>query len=160
VTSAIIPANFGSALAADAQCRSIAQGLLGGTWASWTSDSTSSAASRLEHADVPYVLVDGVTVVAANWTELTSGTLQHGIDMDENKVTQAGVEVWTGTDTTGGFVSGETCSDWTTTVHSTTVTAEVGISTRTDSTWTAVYLQFCDYTYQHLYCIEQAPPGP
>jgi hypothetical protein len=139
---------------ADTKCQSIAtlQGL-GGTWASWTSDSTSSAASRLGHSDVPYVLIDGTTVVAANWAELTSGTLQHGIDMDETGVTQPVVEVWTGTDTTGSFVSGQTCSDWTVAVHAST--AQVGRSDHTDGGWTAVFFQFCDFDYQHLYCFEQ-----
>ena len=51
----------------------------------WLSDSTASPSSRFTHSSVPYVLPDGTTVVANDWADLTGGTLQHLINMDEKK---------------------------------------------------------------------------
>ena len=44
--------------------------------------STTSPDSRFSRGVGPYVLVDG-TIVANNWSDLTSGTLRHAIDETE-----------------------------------------------------------------------------
>ena len=146
---------IGGLVAADAFCQSAANAnQLGGAWKAWLSTSSTSAASRLAHATVPYRLLDGATV-AANWAGLTSGTLSHAIN-----VTEAGVvvpsgtilEVWTGT-TTAGAHSGDTCNAWTD--GSATPRADIGLTSETSSGWTAKYLQFCDRTNLRLYCFQQ-----
>jgi hypothetical protein len=157
VTSMPVLASFGGTAQGDAQCQALAQPF-GGTWMSWTSDSSSSPAARFTHSTIPYGLLDG-TLVASDWTGLTSGSLLHAIDIDETGAVQAGTpEVWTATDTGGNYdqmpgCMGCSCGDWTMPVH--TLTAWVGRANQTDGTWTAVFPQFCDYNYQRLYCFQQ-----
>src|SRR5262249_949329 len=101
--------------------------------------------------NIPYLLLDG-TVVADGWSGLTSSSLQHGIDMNEKLATQTNAEVWTATVANGTY-AGSSCTDWTMADHS--ETADVGLTSNTDYTWTTIYLQFCDYDYQRLYCFQQ-----
>jgi hypothetical protein len=99
-------------------------------------------------------LLDG-SIIANNWTGLTSGTLLHPINLDETGAVPAGdTEVWTGTNADGTSTTPDTCRDWNWNKPMSQL-AEVGLYTATDSTWTAVYLQYCDRTMVHLYCFEQ-----
>lgn len=167
ITSGDYSANFGGSSGADSTCGSVATGAgLGGTWAAWLSTSTSSAASRLEHASVPYQLLDG-TVVANDWTGLASGSLLHAIDRDEhntlvlvNETTApfSGV-AWTGTAPDGTTLagcnssSGCTCANWT--EGSDSYAGSFGLGSSTNSSWTEEnYLYVCGQQYS-LYCIEQ-----
>jgi hypothetical protein len=153
VTKATRLPDYGSAAKADAFCASAAKGAgFVGTWLSWTSDATTSPAMRFTGATVPYRLLDG-TVVAGGWTQLTSGTLMGPIDLDEANGSQANAEVWTGTATDGTY-SGDSCSDWTSTSSMTPPYATTGNTSKTDSTWTDAYLQFCNRV-QHLFCFQQ-----
>ena len=147
-------ANLGGLTGADALCQSVANtNQLGGTWKAWLSDPTTSAAARLTHAAVPYVLLDGSTV-AADWTALTSGTLAHTINVSEDGTVHTAIlEVWTAT-TSGGAYSGRSCSAWTSNAPGAT-TADVGLSSQTNGDWTNRYQQYCDRTNVHLYCFEQ-----
>lgn len=152
VTSQIVLSTFNGAAGADAICQTTAAGL-GGTWRAWVSDSVSSPQTRFDTYEVPYVLVDGVTVVAGSFSQLTSGALQHGIDQDQNGNVVGGAEVWTGT-LSDGFGDGTGyCNDWTD--NQSMATPSVGITTATDGGWTSTYFQFCAYDYQRLYCFEQ-----
>lgn len=88
---------------------------LGGTWKAWLSSKTISASSRLNQVG-PWRLVDGVTVVASSWTQLTSGLLQNNITKTELGTTLTGERVWTNTLANGSLrssVDGSTCKDWT-----------------------------------------------
>jgi hypothetical protein len=148
-------ANLGGLTAADDFCQSAAEtNQLGGTWKAWLSDPTTSAAARLTHATVPYVLLDGNTV-AANWSALTSGTLAHAINVSEDGTVHTSnvLEVWTGT-TLAGAYSGRSCSAWTSNAPGST-TADVGLSNQINGNWTNRYQQYCDRTNVHLYCFEQ-----
>ena len=123
---------------ADVLCQRAAQSAgLTGSFKAFLSDTATSAATRLNHATVPYELVDG-TVVASDFTGLTSGTLSHAINLDENGAASApgtvtedfqlaasalDVNVWTGSYTNGtSQIEGpgleaalnSTCRDWTT----------------------------------------------
>jgi hypothetical protein len=154
VTSNVYASNFGGVSQGDSICTTVASGAgLGGHWAAWLSSSTSSAASRLEHAAVPYQLLDG-TVVASNWAGLVSGTLTNPISRDENdSPVSANAAVWTGTDQTGASET-ETCEDWTYYASTTTVFGTYGLTGTTNSQWTAANGYWC-YANSHLYCIEQ-----
>jgi len=116
ITSKSYPSNFGGLSQADKLCGDAASDAsLGGTWMAWLSTASTSAASRLEHAVVPYQLLDG-TILAADWTELTSGSIRHPIDRDENdNAAAASSTAWTGTLADGSSVgwNGDTCDDWT-----------------------------------------------
>ena len=164
ISSTKTQSNFGSLAAADAICQSdAASASLGGTWKAWLSTGTTSAASRLSHASVPYQLVDG-TEVAANWTALVSGaSLKNAIDLDEhgtyvtfNDSSQLGY-TWTGTSADGSS-SGETCSDWTVTetCTSTNYFGTTGTDGNVDSRWTARGTPACCTTQVFaLFCFEQ-----
>ena len=156
VTSTAILANFGGAILGDDVCQMLADASgVGGTWASWTSDSSTSPSERFIQSTVPYLLMDG-TLVANDWADLADGSLQHGIDQDEFGVTIPPTEVWTGTQPSGLplFADGF-CDDWTSTTN--TLNGTVGIAgvNATDTTWTEVYLQECSRDNVRLFCIEQ-----
>jgi hypothetical protein len=77
-------ANLGGALGADALCQSAATAAsLGGTWMAWLSTLKDTPVTRFVHSTVPWKLLDG-TVIANDWSDLTSGTLEHNIDRDEH----------------------------------------------------------------------------
>jgi hypothetical protein len=163
ITSKSYAPNFGGLSAGDAICAAAASAAgLGGHWAAWLSDTTTSAASRLEHATVPYELVDG-TVIAANWTSLIQSKLTTSINVDENNhvvplswpPTTSGF-AWTGTNADGTTMTGSTCSDWTYTgPQSGSHSGACGLDNQTDGDWTA-YSCYCDSDYTiALYCVEQ-----
>jgi hypothetical protein len=152
VTSAVIPADLGSALANDAKCQSTAAGVgLAGTWVSWTSDGSTSPSTRFTQWTGSYLRLDG-TMVASGWSGLTSGSLMASISVTELGASAPGYEVWTATDTAGAY-AGSSCNNWTQAID--TLITPVGDSSDTDSSWTNVYEQFCNYGYQHLYCFQQ-----
>jgi len=104
-------ANLGGYSGADSLCQSAATAAgLGGTWMAWLSTSTSTPKMRFTHSTVPWQLLDG-TVIANDWSDLTSGALEHNIDRDEhdklvawsegNGVTMTFGIAWTSTDTDG-----------------------------------------------------------
>jgi hypothetical protein len=113
--------DIGGLTGADDICRQLAVNAgLSSSYAAWLSDSTGSPASRFPEDAGPYVLVDG-TIVANNWTDLTSGTLRHAIDMTETggpppaTTACAGAPgaVWTDTTPQGALENvGSTCGDW------------------------------------------------
>jgi hypothetical protein len=168
-----------SVASADAQCQSLANAAhLPGTFKAWLSDDTTNASSRMSHANVPYVLVNG-TVVANNWGGLTSGTLVHGIDATEyggvppaaqpSTIPTAGTcRSYCTTDSCSAAFTGTysdmtedwDCDNWKWSSgnvyddagHSTYVT--LGSPTNADGRWTAVCYTTCDATAA-LYCVEQ-----
>jgi hypothetical protein len=153
VTSKTMTPDFGGLSQADAICMTAASSL-GGNWKAWLSTSSTSAASRLEHATVPYKLLDG-TEIAADWTHLTSGTLLHAIDLDEHKNLFATATVATGTDASGNATS-HTCADWTNKTSSYSDTAGETTLQATDSSWTNAFSYVCSGSaLVSLYCVEQ-----
>ena len=92
----------------------------------------------------------------ANWAGLTSGTLQHAINIQEDGTPPPGAavyEVWTGTRSNGTY-SGNACANWTNDTAM-SPTGDVGVSSVTNLGWTNIYQQFCDRTTIHVYCFEQ-----
>jgi len=153
LSSATYTGNLGGHGGADATCQQLATAAgLAGTWMAWISDNASSPSARFHHASVAYRLIDG-TVVAASWSALVSGSLGHGIDLDERGHPPTGTtEVWTATNT-DGTLAGDGCSSFTSGSNAATTPA-VGVADNTDATWTDVYLQFRDRS-DHVYCFEQ-----
>ncbi len=141
--------------AADARCQTLATAAkLGGTWKAWLSVNGAAAKDRLEHATVPYRLLDG-TVVTSTFDDLLRGLpIVHAINRDEHASVVIGEqEVWTGTDSYGAKTS-DNCNDFTSKVAPGPV-AMVGLLSERTTSWTAHYKQFCDRTLQHIYCFEQ-----
>ncbi len=156
VTSEIIaPQNISSPPDADAVCGQVATNAgLSGSWLAWISTSVTSASQRLEHATTPYRLIDG-TLVAANWTELTSGTLQHPIDTSEHGQQVAQQYVITGTLSNGEVNPNNTCNDWS--GQSNALTTQMGL-TSSASQWSNTdqsSAQTCDGGLGGLDCFEQ-----
>jgi hypothetical protein len=125
VTSQIYTGDLGGLLGADAKCQSLATAAhLTGTYRAWLADVDGSPSTRFSREGHPYHLVDG-TLVADDWTDLTSGNLRHAIDLTETGgpppasvgICDTSPEasrylVWTetGPDGSGG---GDACGEWT-----------------------------------------------
>ena len=144
--------NLGGAAAADSTVCGIRamDANLGGAWAAWVSDNTSSVASRFTHSTVGYYLLDG-TEVAANWAGLTSGSLLHPIDEDAYAMRHSGVTVWTGTQTDGSMLVAN-CNGFGS--NAMNVSGAYGDNTRTDGAWTNEGTVGCDNSF-YIYCFEQ-----
>lgn len=166
ITSKTYTSNFGGLSFADKACGDAATSAgLGGHWAAWLSTKVTSAASRLEHATVPYQLLDG-TPIAVNWTALTFGTLMTSINMNEYGkavpvVYYTSGFAWTGTNpdgTTSTKYTDDTCSDWTfaSTSDDSQHEGACGMdSIASDAAWTA-YVSYCEIAATlSFYCIEQ-----
>jgi hypothetical protein len=153
VTSSSYNGNLGGLVGADAKCQQAAAAAgLGGTFRAWLSDNTTSASARLTHSTLPYVLMSGVQI-ADDWTDLTDGTLDNRIGVDEYGASVGNWEVWTGTHSDGSAYNGQNCSAWSDDSH-TAPWGAVGLAGQSSSGWTDAYLQFCDNVVK-LYCFEQ-----
>src|SRR5262249_53192946 len=98
-----------------------------------------------------YRLLDGSTI-ANDWSDLTSGTLRHAINVREDGTPSPPVEVWTGTSWAGDEAGSFTCGNWTTTTWGTAI---VGQSDMINYAWTFARQQYCSAAGVHLYCFEQ-----
>ena len=102
--------NLGGLDGGDDQCNAAASsGGLSGNWTAWLSDSSADALDRIPDAE--YRLLDG-TVIANDLADLTDGSLDNSIDVDENGDSVDPTKVWTGT-LTDGTVGLSHCSNWT-----------------------------------------------
>lgn len=86
----------------------------------------------MTHAIVPYVLPNGVQV-ADDFTDLTDGALDYGIDRTETNQPAGAGPIWTGTDD-DGIGTAANCNNWTS--SSNAVSGSVGFATLTNSAWT------------------------
>ena len=147
--------------AADTACNTLAQqSSLSGTYKAWLATGSDSPATRFTKSTTPYVLPDGTTVVASSWTDLTKGTLQHAIDLSEQKLTDndlATRRTMTNVALDGTIANPSLdCSGWTsksanaspTIGDSKVATGEWTKMATPDQTWT------CALQY-HIYCFQQ-----
>jgi len=145
---------FNGITGADYECRHRATNMFlpnGERYMAWVSTSVVQPADRMYHARGPYVLVNGQQV-AANWDALTSGTLEHPINVTEQSET-VDVAVWTGTDITGMRIPNtQHCSDWT--YNDTDQTGWLADGTATDAFWTRGVEAICGASAA-IYCFEQ-----
>ena len=146
VTGTTFTANLGGVVGADAKCQTAADvaGLVG-SFRAWLSDTSSSPSTRFSRGG-PYVLLDG-SVVANDWSELTSGKLKRAINLTEGKrapTTGTGycsgqtVAAWTGTEVNGARDTlHESCSGFTTGSFSFVAQIQFGDPSAADAKWTA-----------------------
>jgi hypothetical protein len=136
---------------ADLTCANLAAAsFVPGTYLAWLSDGTGSAAARLSHATVPYILLSGEKV-ADDYFDLTDGTLDHAIDRTEQNDLLTPHDVWTGTDPAGA-AAGTNCGNWTSAANGDTGT--VGATDSTNTVWTQGGTNPCDVPTR-IYCVEQ-----
>lgn len=138
---------------ADAHCQFLAL-VAGhsGTFRAWLSDETKSPSNRF---GVPanfsgiYELPNGI-LVAQGWQDLTDGTLEHAIDIDEKGQTIEPSAVWTNTATSGVGVVNH-CLGWTS--NDFDEHGMVGSTQAINKTWTSVDSITCS-AQGRLYCIQ------
>jgi hypothetical protein len=158
VTSTTHDGNLGGLTGGHAKCQAAADAAgLPGTFRAWLSDLTLSPSTdpNFTKSLVPYHRTDGVKI-ADDWTDLTDGTLNATISVDETGQPSQPLpfpyDVWTGTAANGDPESfGYTCIEWT---RNLTDPAWVGRTYATDTTWTDAGVGFCTDQLR-LYCFEQ-----
>jgi len=162
VTSTTYNGNLGGLSGADAKCQTVANNAnLGGVWKAWLSDSVTSAASRLNHSNGPYQLLNGTTI-ANNWIDLTGGSINHAINLSEYKSTVEAGNVWTNTTRTGEInkdisIQPANCQNWTDGIGDGT-RGSIGSSWSgsTDYHWTESGYDYCGPNQsKRLFCFEQ-----
>jgi hypothetical protein len=174
VTSQVYTGNLGGIAGADAKCQMLAGAAhLTGSFQAWLGNATVSASSRLAHATLPYLLVDG-TMVAKDWNGLTSGRLIHAIDQTELGTaalggtntgcfydSAVGLLVWTNALPDGAIANTNmtnSCGNNWNTAGPTDFGGpfgDVGLLGATDAQWTdACQSARCENT-SPLYCLEQ-----
>jgi hypothetical protein len=158
VTSTTHIGNLGGLAGADTICQGAAGSAgLPGTYLAWLSDPTGSPSTRFTQATVPYTLVNG-TVIANNWSDLTSGTLRHAIDRTEagGDGTEPNAHVWSNTFTDGTADSSATrrhCLNWS---NATLLElGNVGLSDEVDEFWTNFNNSVSCNADLRLYCFQQ-----
>ncbi len=165
VTSTKYNAGLGGTSGADAKCQSRADAAgLGGSWMCWLSKPGGpTPASRFNHFNGPYRLLDG-TLVANNWADLTDGTLNHAISRDEFNQSVDSEYVWTATKPNGsvnpdswggcgnsicnGFTNGSTC------LPCSGCGGFGGDCGSSSGNWTDTVCGCCDNVWR-IYCFEQ-----
>jgi hypothetical protein len=127
----------------------------------WLSDSGLGPISLFTRAKVPYILPGG-TVVAENWSDLTSGRpLDHATDRTESGIVIAipSPSVWTNTTPDGRLVAtagSDTCDNWTTYGTGPVDTGKIGDAhSTTDWTQLASHPQTTCISECRLYCFQQ-----
>lgn len=156
---------------ADDKCQQLADAVvppLPGTYKAWLSDSTASPSTRFRCTAAScstqgYVLVDGATVVASDWADLTTcdagngPCLDHVIDHTEQNAligSQNSVWTYTNTDGTAGGPGNVHCLDWSTNAAAQSGDHGTPIAGHGDATWTRFLSLACDLTAR-LYCFQQ-----
>jgi len=154
VTSKTYDGALGGIVGADDKCNTQAMeaGLANaGSFMAWLSTGEVTPSSRMTHHEEPYLLLDGKTTVAASWEQLTDGTLDNAIAVDEKGMPPVEHLVWTGT-SAFGEVAGPTCVAWTSGKK-----GDGGLqggADAVDETWSAKVVASC-YTAGRLICVEQ-----
>jgi hypothetical protein len=128
---------------------------LAGTYKTWLSESTSAPISRFVPSSGPYRLVNG-TMIAANWADLTDGTLLASITVTETGGGLGATSItWTHTGPNGSRdgVANEHCANWTT--NNVQSRGGAGFADQTNIAWTKIESFPCS-NHRHLYCFQQS----
>lgn len=114
VSSAAYPGGLGGLTGADQTCNNLASAAeLPGTYVAWLSTTSPAVNAKDRIGDHAWVRIDGA-MVAENLADLTDGSLQNPINLDENGIVRDGAGVWTGTGSNGTFAgNGNPCNGWT-----------------------------------------------
>ncbi len=122
------------------------------TFRAWISGESTNAVDRFVN-DGPWVRLDGI-LVAASLADLTDGTLNAPLNVNEFGVYRGNALVWTGTEFLG-LGTPDDCDDWTSTAG---WSATVGLMNRPDETWTnRITLADCDSGGAFIYCLADNP---
>ncbi|MBZ5709997.1 DUF4215 domain-containing protein [Nannocystis pusilla] len=158
VTSTQMDGDLGGLDGADKVCQQrAADAGIQGRFKAWVSTDTQSAGARLQHSTRQYKRLDGA-VVADSWLDLTDGTLQNEIDVDENgesaaQMTGCGTcEVWTASKTNGDGDYSDDCNGW---GISAILQGRVGECSLKDARWTDGCGTLGCIMTARLYCLEQ-----
>ncbi len=163
LTSNLYTGNLGGLQGADIKCQQAATNAsLRGRWVAWLSVQIVSNITNntIIHAkdripDARYILLNG-TVVADDKADLTDGTIDNPIQMNEFRQivpsTGAWPSVWTGTNS-AGLATGGDCKGWTTVTNQ--LMGTIGQYANTSYQWTAWSSLICNYAPQRLYCFEK-----
>jgi hypothetical protein len=171
LTSAEYQGNLGGLDGADAKCASAAAAaFLPGTFAALLADSTGSPATRHRQAGAPYVLPDGVTVVAADWYALMNDDLDHAVGVDEHgtvfdtdPLVDSSNDPWANIALGGTFASATSadagigsghCIDWTTKSSSLSESGDIGDITTASPDWMGRRFFRCHVPHR-LICVQQ-----
>jgi hypothetical protein len=163
--------DFGGVIGADSFCQNLASiAGLSGTFKAWLSESTyvSSPVGRFIQSSIPYTLVDGTTI-ANDWSDLTDGSIQNPINIDEygNASIASMVYSFTQIDGSPGLFGSSTsscygddcnCNNWTNPngQGSPTPGSAVGQTGITTDDWTDYsFGNFCGPSGYPVYCFEQ-----
>lgn len=128
---------------------------LTGVFRAWHSNTIESPATKFDTSGGPYALLNG-TEIATDWADLTDGTIDADIIIDENNTTidlVANPYVWTNVDTDGTTYSSsvaDRCS----------FDSDVSKRSTADNTsagWTTPNVSSACSLQGHLYCFEQPP---
>ena len=159
VTSSRQGGNLGGIQGADEICQNLADsnGFPAGTYLAWLSNSTTSPSDRFVKSNGPYVLKNG-TLIANNYDDLTDGTLDFPIVLDETGTEQppAGLGisarmVWTATKADGTTKSSINCNEWN---SGATVDGHSGSLIDVGSKWSDLFTNGCGNSHR-LYCFQQ-----
>ena len=158
VTRMSYESNLGGLAGADEKCQSEADDPISvvspGIYKAWLSDGINSPNTRFTKSSVPYVLSDG-TKVAENYTDLTDGSIQHGINISPEGKNVGQSLFWSGTNPDGTsaqeFV---TCQGWTWSDPSIYAHAMVGITNKKSTLWSMHAREKCGKPYK-LVCFQQ-----
>jgi hypothetical protein len=171
VTSQTHSGDFGGISGADAFCQTSASNAgLSGTFYAWLSGSSysTSPAARFTQSAIPYELTDG-TVVANDWADLTGGSINHAINIDEygNSSSSSFVFSFTQTDGSPGLFGSANsscygddchCNNWTNSngQGSPIPGSAVGQVNSTNDDWTDYsFVNSCGPSGWAIYCFEQ-----
>ena len=178
ISSSVFPSgDLGGLAGADMTCNNLAAAAgLGGNWVAWLSTSTENAVDRLIPGSGPFVRAQppmAGLVIANDIIELTSGTLQNSIQLDELGFDPgSNGAVWTGTRPDGTVATDPTfhcsgtqgvcaCDAWTSASGD---GGTWGNSAFADSRWTAENQGEpigCQDDEERIYCFElPAPVAP
>jgi WD40 repeat protein len=116
VTGVSFNGNLGGITGADAKCQAEADGpasiVPSGNYLAWISDGTDSPNTRFTKSSHPYLLPGGAKI-ADDFTNLTSGSILHAIDIDPTGRPLGMTYYWTGTNADGTTVGDHlTCDGW------------------------------------------------
>lgn len=155
VTSETYNGNLGGRFGGDQRCQALAdEAGLPGEYRAWISDRFISPHTLFTKTGGPFQLVNG-SQVALDWADLTDGTLESPINVDEMGNTISDGFVWTNT-WAGGTVTytgyEETCESWG--IDFPNMTGSGGNLAEMGVTWTALTVSSCD-AFLHLYCFQQ-----
>ena len=158
-------AALGGPRGADMICADLARAAgLGGYWMSWTSNSCTSPQTRFERPSITYRRMDG-TPIATSWPDLTDGSIENPIDIDEMGNVIVGTDpfrrdtlVWTNTDFDGTVHINNGCWGLTSNASSGVfgVHSAAGSTASVFTTWSLWSTPGCATDNLRLYCFEQS----